>query len=267
MKNPSRPTHRSILVKSLLAALLASGILSARSQGAETVQAATNSAPFRLVCFGDSVTGEHPSKRDTYQGQYIKFADLLELMLEGRFGSNAVEVINSGWAGDRTFPHENWPGAVARLDKDVLAFKPDIAVVLLGGFDSTGTAEERKLTQGNLETIANRLKAAGVRTLFLLYPEPLSAPGDKEKGWKSMAGVANPLIRRAAEKVGVPVLDMDPAMKDAAAKHPIGDLVDAHDGMHLRPRGEMVYARAIFAELINLGWLPALHQMGAKRIL
>jgi lysophospholipase L1-like esterase len=112
------------------------------------------------------------------------------------------------------------------------------------------------LTLGNLETIARKLKDAGVRTLFLLYPEPLAAPGDKEKGWKTMAANANPLIRRAAESAGVALLDLDPAMKAAAAKYPIGDLVDAHDGMHLRPRGELVYARAIFAELQKLGWLP-----------
>jgi lysophospholipase L1-like esterase len=247
------PCCKSLLV--LLTVLLGCVAFVAGARGADHVPSVTNRPPFRVVCFGDSVTGDHPSKRATYQGQYLKFADLLELMLEGRLGSNTVEVINSGWAGDRTFPHEGWPGAAARVDKDVLAYQPAIAVVLVGGFDSTGTEEEKKLTLGNLETIAQKLKAAGVRTLFLLYPEPLAAPGDKEKAWKNMAANANPLIRRAAENVGVALLDLDPAMKAAAAKHPIGDLVDAHDGMHLRPRGELVYARAIFAELLKLGWL------------
>jgi lysophospholipase L1-like esterase len=222
-----------------------------------TTASETNRVPFRVVCFGDSLTGEHPSKRDEYQGKYVKFADLLKLMLEARLGINAAEVINSGWAGDRTFPRETWPGAVARLDKDVLAFKPDIAVVLVGGFDDPKTEEAKSRTLSNLEAIAKKLKDAGVRTLFLLYHEPLSAPGDSEKAWKRMAGSANPLIRRAAESVGVPLLDMNPAMQEAAARYPIEDLCDAHDGMHLRPRGELVYARAIFAELAKLVWLPS----------
>jgi hypothetical protein len=133
--------RRSLLV--VVSGLLGCGALTVGTQGAEPVPAATDRAPFRVVCFGDSVTGEHPSKRTAYQGQYLKFVDILGLMLEARLGSNAVEVTSSGWAGDRTLPHEGWPGAVARADKDVLAFQPAIAVVLVGGSTTPGPRRRR----------------------------------------------------------------------------------------------------------------------------
>jgi hypothetical protein len=35
----------------------------------------------------------------------------------------------------------------------------------------------------------------------------------------------------------------------------VTELVSAIDGVHLNPGGEIVYARAIFAELVRLGWV------------
>ena len=40
--------------------------------------------PFLVVCFGDSITGHLPG--EPYRHLYLKWSDLLELMLEARLG-------------------------------------------------------------------------------------------------------------------------------------------------------------------------------------
>ena len=52
-----------------------------------------------------------------------------------------------------------------------------------------------------------------------------------------------------------PVLALGPAMAAARAASGFAGLVSP-DGVHLKPGGELVYARTIFAELDRLGWIP-----------
>ena len=44
--------------------------------------------PFTVVCFGDSITGCRPG--EPYRHQYLKWCDLLEMMLEARLGPGAA---------------------------------------------------------------------------------------------------------------------------------------------------------------------------------
>lgn len=212
---------------------------------------------FRVVCFGDSITGHRPSERFKYQSNYLKYSDLLELLLSGAHHPIPVKVINSGWAGDMTRPKKNegWPGALGRLKEDLLVFEPHVAVVLIGGNDPAKTDEQRALTQKNLMAIFSQLKAAGVRTLALQYHQAMPAQKNAHKGWK-LAEQANAAIARAAEANGFPILDMGPPMEAAAKLHGAKALVDANDGVHLRLRAESVFARAIFEKLKALDWVP-----------
>ncbi len=212
--------------------------------------------PLKVVCFGDSITGHRPG--ESYQGTYLKYSDLLGLMLEGRLGVGKAEVINSGWAGDMTCPQkgQSMPGAVDRLKKDALDHDPDIAVVLIGGNDRIESQADRKRTLENLTAIYERLRKADIRVLALQYPPVLPDPNDPSKAWTQIPA-KNPLIVRAAKAARVELLDMGLAMKAAAKEFPRSDLADPVDGVHLRPRGEMVFARTIFAELVDLGWVPA----------
>lgn len=220
----------------------------------------TSRPALRIVCFGDSITGDRPGK--AYQAQYLKYADLLQLMLEARLGEGSVQVINSGWAGDTTYPKptQQMPGALGRLQEDVIDHHPDIAVVLIGGNDKQDTDEARKLTGENLKQIALRLKEAKIWTLFLQYHPAMATASikakDTPKAWDHLAA-KNPQIAEAAAAAGAALLDMGPPMKQAADAHGAAQLVDPVDGVHLRPRGEMVFARAIHAKLVELGWAGA----------
>jgi len=83
-----------------------------------------------VVAFGDSVTfGAHMQAGDTYPEQ-------LQVLLDTRYGPGVATVINAGIGG-------NTSGAgPARLERDVLAHKPDIVLVNFGLNDSAKTGPQ-----------------------------------------------------------------------------------------------------------------------------
>jgi lysophospholipase L1-like esterase len=203
--------------------------------------------PLRIVCFGDSITGYHP--RTPYLHAFIKFSDLLQLMLEARMGAERAVVLNRGWASDTS------ADALRRLQGDVLGEKPRIAIVLIGGNDEKDDPQDRDATRANLSAIASRIQAAGIRCLLLQY-HVLPNPQAPHLAWEALAG-NNDTIAAVAREHRTALLDMKAAMEKAAKRHRRAELVDEIDGVHLRPRGEMVYARSIFRKLEQLGWITA----------
>lgn len=254
---PSKAGRRWIATAAMV--LLAALALWAAKQSvpapAVPAQADANSAALTVVVFGDSLTGHRPGV--SYQGTYLKYSDLLELMLEAKLGLGKVEVINAGWAGDTTYPKrgQDMPGAVGRLKKNVLAHRPDIVAVLIGGNDRLQSDKDRTRTQQNLDTIAARITKAGAKLLMCQYPPSLPDP-NAARAW-DLAKV-NPFIAKAARKVNAELLDLGPAMVRAAKTHGRGQVANPVDGVHLQPRGEMVFARAIYHKLDSLGWIKAL---------
>ena len=201
--------------------------------------------PLRVVCFGDSITGLRP--REPYHHQFLKFSDLLGLMLEARLGMGSATVLNRGWAGQTSVEaHE-------RLQGDLLDEKPDIAVVLLGGNDVGQLGAYHADTRASLLAIFSSLHESGIKTLALQYPL-LVNPDSPETAWRHLIE-NNGLIAEIAAPLGIPVLDMEPVMQEAALHTPLASLVSLVDGVHSNFGGEMVYARAIFTRLDELGWL------------
>jgi lysophospholipase L1-like esterase len=212
-----------------------------------------HSRPFTVVCLGDSITGYRP--RQPYRDQYLKYSDLLELMLAARPGVGAVRVLNRGWAGDTTEAQQGTPGAAQRLDGDVLAESPDVVTVLLGINDRPGCEDGWQRTASSLTAIVRRLQDAGIRVLLVQYHDPLPAQEGAAGVWPDRTRL-NDLIADVGLQCGVPVLDIRPAMREAARVQPRGELVDPDDGTHLRPGGEIVFARAMYRMLDELGWIP-----------
>ena len=215
--------------------------------------------PLRIVCFGDSITGCHPGQ--PYRHLYLKWCDLLELMLEARLGQGAVSVVNAGHAGDATFPLRGCPGALARLQPQVLDEHPDVVVVLLGANNlapddgaasprdakSLGAAQRR--LRGDLVRIGRAILDSGARLLLLQYPLPRAA--DPQTAWSHHAHANDP-IAEAARELGVPCVPLEPAFAEAERSGiPREALADPVDGVHLRPEGERAVARAVFAALVQ----------------
>lgn len=211
-------------------------------------------SPFRIVCFGDSITGHRPG--EPYRRSYLKWCDLLELMLEARFGAGSVRVENAGLAGGRTYAHDGLPGAFDRLRTDVLDLRPDLVLVLLGANDFAPPARPDGAAglARDLEGLGREILASGARLCFLQYAFPRAA--DPATAWAHHA-LANPPAAEAARRLGVPVVALEPAFAAAeAAGVPRDQLADPVDGVHLRPDGERAAARAIFEGLLREGVLP-----------
>lgn len=227
---------RLVFISNLLCSILAAG--EARS--------------LRVVCLGDSLTGDRPGK--PYLHQYVKWSDLIQIGLESRLGWGQAVVINSGWAGGGS------EGAVERLKRDVLDHQPDIVVVLIGGNDCRLKGQEtldQKLAkvQTNLTTIVERLHAAKIKVLLLQYPQPFAV--DMSKVWHHLDD-ANPVIAAVAKASGATTLELEPAFAAArAAGASPESLANAIDGVHLNPGGELVVAKMVLRRLIDLGWAVA----------
>ena len=111
----------------------------------------------RIIAFGASNTERHlPS---------VHWTDVLELGLRSRFGRK-FQMINAGVSGNNTRQ------AVARLERDVLFYQPDIVIITFGGNDCNIAPEkfvpEDEFT-GNLKLIAERIKAQGATVIFQTY--------------------------------------------------------------------------------------------------
>ena len=257
MKQPSQARRKLALVAAVLlpAATMALWAMSQDTALTVPAPADANSATLTVVIFGDSLTGHRPG--ESYQHTYLKYSDLLELMLEARRGLGTVRVVNAGWAGDATYAKtgQGMPGAVGRLKKDVLDREPDVVVVLIGGNDRLASVADRTRTQKNLRTIAGGIRQSGAKLLMCQYPPSLPNPNNAAKAW-NLAKV-NPLIATAARKAKAKLLDLGPAMVRAAKTRSRRFVANPVDGVHLQPRGEMVFARAIFHRLDTLGWIKA----------
>ncbi len=210
--------------------------------------------PFRVVCFGDSITGDQPGQ--PYLHQYLKWTDLLGLVLETHLGEGRAEVLNRGHGGDGTSPRGDRPGAVRRLESQVLDLKPDVAVVLIGGNnfaarnrDPEEIADELRR---DLTAMVRRMKEAGIRVLLVQYHTPKAE--DMSRVWTHLDR-ANPIIAEVAAAEEVPTLELAPAFREAETRQPLHALTHPVDGVHLAPYGEIVVARAVFGKLRELGWL------------
>lgn len=242
-------------ILSVMVVLLAGVWLGSSGRGSENE--ATESKPLRIVCFGDSLTGNRPG--EVYLMHYVKYTDMLGLMLEARVGVGNVKLFNSGWAGDSTRPkpNENWPGARGRVQSDILDHNPDIAIILIGGNNRADTDEKRAQLKEDLTAIVTETQNAGIKVLMLLYPPAMPAEEHKDKGWFHLSEYSNPVIREVAEEnEGVALLDLGPPLVAAAEAQGRNQLFNDRDGVHLKPGAEVVFARTIFAKLMELGWVP-----------
>lgn len=127
--------------------------------------------PRRIVAFGDSITaGVRPGVTE-----YQTFRFLLQDRL--RHLGIPAQVLNAGLGSDTTV------GALGRLERDVLAARPDLVIVMFGMNDAAmvdggpvaRTAPRVPLADysANLRTLVTRIRASGAQVL-LCAPTPMT---------------------------------------------------------------------------------------------
>lgn len=190
-----------------------------------------------------------------YRHQYLKWSDLLELMIEARTGQSSVRVLNRGFAGDKTYPDPaaGTPGAIHRFQADVIDTSPDIVVLLIGGNDEKSTDEARRVTRENLNSMVHTLCCSGTNVLLLQYAV-LPNPESPASAWTHLAA-NNQLIEEVARTQTVPTLPLQPYFDEAIRTNAHRELVNPIDGVHLAPGGEVLVARAVFRAFVDRGWI------------
>jgi lysophospholipase L1-like esterase len=126
--------------------------------------------PINIVAFGDSVThgvfelvvDQDDSYREVYRPNE-SYPARLGKKLNQLFPAAAVTVLNAGIGGD------NARGGLARIDRDVLYFKPDLVIVNFALNDSMSRDIEAgiKAYERNMRQIFEKILASGAEAMLV----------------------------------------------------------------------------------------------------
>jgi len=165
------PDGEVIAVRTIVALLLVASAASAQEGGLPNVlQRLRAGNPTCVVCFGDSITGVY-----YHTGSRIAYPDLVKQGLRPLFPQAPVEVFNAGISGNTA------TAGLTRIDKDVLAHKPHLVVVMYGMNDLVGTP--RETFAENLQQILGRVRDSGAEVLLCtqnsIFPTDLGRPPER----------------------------------------------------------------------------------------
>ena len=131
-------------------------------------QAAPHSCRQPVIAFlGDSVTqgcfeiyNDHGRVETAFfpeEAYAAKVRHILSLL----YPSASVNIINAGISGDTSW------GGLARLERDVLSFSPDLVVVCYGLNDAGAGESQLERYADSLSEIFEKIKASGAEVIFL----------------------------------------------------------------------------------------------------
>lgn len=204
----------------LLATILASIIPTTMLHSAEPPTPATPNLPERLVTLGDSITDGH-----TYQ-------ILLDQALK-EAGHKDTLIINAGIASDTAAM------MLARLDRDVLPYKPQLVTMMAGTNDVMQNVPPEKY-EATVEQIASKMDAAGIK-MILLTP-PIIGPKHEDKNKTLAIYIAG--LERIAQRHGFAIARVHENMRKAANADKSVNLLSSDD-IHLSFAGYRVLTRSV----------------------
>lgn len=203
----------------------------------------------RIVFLGDSITeaGAGPHGYVTLARQTLAAAS----------PAAPPEVIGAGISGNRV------PDLLARLDRDVLARKPDVVVVYIGINDvwhsQNGRGTPKAEFDNGLRTIVEKIRAIG-GTPVLCTPTVI---GEKKSGTNPLDDMLDEyadITRGVAADVKAPLIDLRAACVAHLAEHNEADAKEGiltTDGVHLTAGGNAFLAARMVEGLQEAGIVPA----------
>jgi lysophospholipase L1-like esterase len=157
-----------------------------------------------VVGFGDSIT-------------YIPFSWFRQVCTAGVVLKNCA---NAGITGNTTTQ------MVARVNKDVLAYRPSL-VVVMGGTNDLRKGVRATAIVRRLDIIVGQIKATGAKVVLCTIPPRVN--------FEQQALALNVAIRSYAAAGGVPLLDLYSSVGNAKGDYRRGLSID---GIHPTRRGE-----------------------------
>jgi lysophospholipase L1-like esterase len=166
-------------------------------------------------------------------------------------------VIGAGISGNRV------PDLLARLDRDVLARKPDVVVIYIGINDVWHSQNGRGTPKGEFEkglrTLVEKIRAVGGKPV-LCTPTVI---GEKKAGTNPLDGMLDEyaeITRGVSAETKAPLIDLRAACIAHLAEHNKADAKEGvltTDGVHLTPAGDQFIAAMMVDGLQKAGVVPA----------
>ena len=194
-----------------------------------------------------SPLGDSNTEQTFHTRGALNFFGLLQCALLDKYGANQVIAINAACCG------EGAAGGLARLDRDVLRFDPDLVIICY--WDEEMTA---------LRQIVQRLQATGHTEVLLRTPQPIVVPNMPAIPCADPPLVANSewpangkeqvaaRIVALGEELGVPVVDHYTAWLTADTAHPGPPVSNPNrlwmlmsDATHPGPLGHLFFYRQL----------------------
>ncbi|NIA22193.1 MAG: hypothetical protein GWP05_09590 [Anaerolineaceae bacterium] len=178
--------------------------------------------PVTIAFLGDSITAQRPKDFRDGKGSFVdRFATYMETKYPDRKvivtprgtvvspADKQIVIVKAGLGGN------NSSQGLARIDKDVLAHKPDLVIILFGANDENGphggpNKVPPKKYGRNLSAMIDRIRASGGEVILM-------TPSMKTLGWEHTAGNLSEYAavgRRVAAKKEVCLVDNFRAWED-----------------------------------------------------
>lgn len=205
--------------------------------GARTVAAVAEDLqagkPVTIVAFGDSITGVY-----YHTGGRRAWADMLRIALEKTFPETQISMHNAGISGNTTTQ------GLARIERDVLAKRPDLVVVMFGMNDVVRSPIED--FDANLREITRRCRAAGAAVVLATPNSVYENPG------RPMARLAEyaERVRRVATEEHVVLADCYAAYEALRADDANAWRLLMSETIHPNMNGHKLFAE-VMAETIT----------------
>lgn len=231
-KRPT-PQARPAQVIPVTTAVLLAGLLTAQAADdtalRSVAQRLEQAQHVRIVCFGDSITGRY-----YHTGSRIAYPKLVEQALTDLYPRAKVEVINAGISGNST------PAGLQRMDRDVLAHKPHLVVVMYGMNDVC--ANKPDAFEANMRTIVKRTRDAGAAVM--LCTQNNTYPAGPRRPPERLAQYTQ-IIRDVAAQTHAPLADCYAAYEAIQKRERLAWVMLMSETIHPNLNGHRVFAQCI----------------------
>ncbi len=199
----------------------------------------------KIVAFGDSITeavvGLEPEQ---------KWTVLLEKRLNDSSANVDYMVINSGVGGNTSRE------GLARIEKDVIAHKPDIVLVEFGGNDATNDPNRTVSIEEfnrNMAMMYEKITGAKAQMVLLTFTPVIDdwhSVGKHEKyaacgGFDHFIEFYRQATREFAKEKSLTLIDVDAVLRKAYITHS-QDQIILKDGVHLTAKANEIVAKTVY---------------------
>ncbi len=204
----------------------------------------------RVVFFGDSITEQR------------LYTSYVQQFVISRYPDLNVTFINSGWTGDTVNGNPCVPcagvGALARIERDVVSYKPSVVTLLFGMNDGLYKDFDPDLlktyTDGLSQIIAIIKRETHARIYVMtptVYDAQMKTTWSHTDNYNTVLDRYSEAAKEVARREGLPVIDLHTATTAALTNARKIDksytFFGQGDGVHPKPEGHAVMA----AEVIN----------------